>query len=289
MKHLGKHLVSALVLALVVAGFGASQVYAQDDVAAKTEQLREAWEAAVEAYQARQFGTAYTQFERAARLGSELEDPKAKETGQRARQYLPRVAYAEGLTSLQGGNHEAAIRAFDKGLARDSSYVNNFLGKGQALQRLDRGEEALSMYVRALNNAQAGNDSDGSRRASEAIRGYFQPQASELIASETAGATQARRAIALIEEMQQYVDADANSYFYLASAHNILGEHERAIELLDQGLAIHNGSRTDRARFYFEKGEALRYLGNIAEAKEAYSNAAFGPYKQPAEHFIETL
>lgn len=289
MKQLGRHLASALAAALLIVGFGTSQAYAQDDVAAKTEQLREAWEAAVAAYQARNFTTAYTEFERAAELGNQLEDPKAQETGQRARQYLPRIAYAEGLQHLQSGDHNAAVAAFDKGFALDSTYVNNLLGKGQAYQRMDRSDDALALYVRALASGRASGDSDGVRRAEEAIRSYYQPQASELLASENVGATQARRAITYLEEMQQHVDADANTYFYLASAHNILGEHERAVQLLDQGLEMHTGSRTDKARFYFEKGEALRYMGNIAAAKEAYRNAAFGSYKQPAEHFIETL
>lgn len=278
-----------LVAVLLIVGFGSTQVYAQDDVAARTEQLREAWGAAVTAYEARNFSTAYTNFERAAQLGAQLEDPAAIETGQRAAQLLPRVAYQEGLTNLRAGNHQAAVAAFDKGLSKDTSNVNNLLGKGMAYQQMDRADDALGLFVRALNNGRATGDANAANRAEEAIRSYFQPLASEQLASENAGATQARRAIGHLEQMQEYVDADANTYFYLASAHNILGEHERAVALLNQGLELHTGSRTDKARFYFEKGEALRYMGNIAEAKEAYRNAAFGNYKQPAEHFIETL
>lgn len=289
MKHLGKHIASALMLALILAGFGASQAHAQDDVAAKTEELRKAWEGAVTAYQAKEYSQAYTQFERAAQLGNQLEDPKAQETGKRASQYLPRIAYAEGLQNLQAGNHEEAIAAFDKGLAKDSTYVNNLLGKGQAYQRMNRKDDALAHYVRALDRAERLGDSESARRAEEAIRSHYQPQASELLAGDNAGATQARRAVALMEEMQEHIDADANTYFYLASAYNILGEYERAIDLIDRGLEMHTGSRTDKARFYFEKGEALRAMGNIAAAKDAYRNAAFGSYKQPAEHFIETL
>ncbi len=289
MKHLGRHLLSALAAALLIVGFGTSQAHAQDDVAARTEQLREAWEAAVQAYQAKEYSAAYGQFERAAQLGAQLEDPKAKETGQRASQYLPRIAYAEGVQNLQAGNYQAAVAAFDKGFAKDTTYVNNLLGKGMAYQRMDRTEDALGLYVRALNNGRQQGNSDAARRAEEAIRSHFQPLASEQLANENAGATQARRAIAYLEEMREYVDPDANTYFYLASAHNLLGEHETAIGYLDQGLEMHTGSRTDKARFYFEKGEAYRYMGNIAEAKAAYRNAAFGNYKQPAEHFIETL
>ncbi|MFW5955400.1 MAG: hypothetical protein ACOCSK_01525, partial [Rhodothermales bacterium] len=90
MKHTGKTIASAVVLALLLLVNGAAPAAAQDgDVAERTEQLREAWQSAVTAYQGRQFSEAYGHFERAARLGASLEDPKAKETAQRAEQYLP--------------------------------------------------------------------------------------------------------------------------------------------------------------------------------------------------------
>ena len=291
MKQLGRHLASALVLALFVAGFGTSQAVAQDDVAQRTEQLREAWESAVQNYQNRSFADAYQQFVRVAELGQSLEDPTAQETAQRALQYLPRVAYAEGLTHLQGERYNEAIQAFDKGLAQDDTYLNNMLGKGQAYNRMGRSDDALAIFVEALEKASAANDRDAIQRSSDAIRGYYQPRASELLASagETGNRTQARQVIELLEEMQEHVDADANTYYYLGAANNVLGEYQRAVELLDQGIELHTGSRTDAARFHFEKGEALRLMGNVAQAKEAYQNAAYGSYRQPAEHFIETL
>lgn len=290
MNRLGKHFASALALALIVAGFNTS-VYAQDDVAAKTEELRTAWESAVSAYQAKNYSEAYTAFERAAQVGSELEDPKAQETAQRASQYLPRIAYAEGLQHLQNERYGDAIDAFDKGIERDSTYLNNLLGKGQAFNRMDREEDALSAYTRALAAAERAGDSESTRRAQEAIRSYYQPLASETLANagDNAGRREAQRVISLMEEMQEHIDADANTYYYLAAAHNLMGEHQRAVDLLDRGLEMHTGSRSDKARFYFEKGEALRYMGDVAAAKEAYRNAAVGSYKQPAEHFIETL
>ncbi|MFW5955322.1 MAG: tetratricopeptide repeat protein, partial [Rhodothermales bacterium] len=198
-------------------------------------------------------------------------------------------AYAEGVSHLQGNEYQQALSAFEKGLQKDSSYVNNLIGKGQAHQRLDQEEKALEAYTRAKNLGEQVGDSESVRRAKDAIRGYYQPRASALLAKSEPGRSDARQAIDLMDDMQEHVDPDANTYYYLAAAYNILGEHERAIEMIDTGLEMHNGSRTDRARFYFEKGEALRYLGDVAEAKEAYRNAAFGSYKQPAEHFIETL
>lgn len=291
MKQLGRHLASALVVAMLVAGVGTSKAVAQDDVAQRTEQLRQAWEAAVSAYQNRNFAVAYSEFVRAAEVGQTLEDPAAQETAQRANQYLPRVAYAEGLTHLQGERYSEAVQAFDKGLAQDDTYLNNLLGKGQAFNRMGRQDDALNVFTEALTQATAANDRDALQRSQDAIRGHYQPRASELLASagESGNRTQARQVIEMLGEMQEHVDADANTYYYLGAAYNVLGEYQQAVDMLDQGIELHTGSRTDRARFYFEKGEALRFMGNVAQAKEAYQNAAYGSYRQPAEHFIETL
>lgn len=277
------------MVALLVVGFGyANPAQAQDETE-RTEQLRQAWEAAVTAYQGRNFSEAYQQFERAAELGAQLSDPRAKETAERAKQYLPRVAYAEGVTHLQQNQHEQAIAAFQRGWALDDSYLNNLLGQGQAYQRMDRRTEAIGVYKDVFDRATAANEQEVARRASDAIRGQYHPRASQALAAEGVTRGQAQQVVDMLSEMQEYIDANEDTYYYLAAANNVLGQHERAVQYLDQALEMHRGSRTDRARFYFEKGEAYRYMGNTAAAKDAYRNAAVGDYRARAEHFIETL
>jgi tetratricopeptide (TPR) repeat protein len=289
MMQLKRTLSSMLATALLVLGFGyASPANAQDE-GERTQQLVAAWEAAVSAYQSRNFTEAYNQFERAARLGAQLSDSKAKETAQRARNYLPRVAYAEGLTHLQQNRHEQAVAAFEKGWALDDSYLMNRLGLGQAYQRMDRRADALAIYQEVLQKATAANDQENVRRASDAIRGQYHPRASELLARENVSRAQAQQVVDMLGEMQEHIEANEDTFYYLAAASNAMGQHEQAVRYLDQALEMHRGSRTDRARFYFEKGEAYRYMGDVASAKEAYRNAAVGDYRARAEHFIETL
>jgi tetratricopeptide (TPR) repeat protein len=291
MKQLRKTFSSMLALALLVVGFGfANPAHAQDnDEFERTEQLLAAWESAVEAYQARNFSESFRHFERVAELGATLSDPKAKETAQRAAHHLPRVAYAEGITALQAENHQAALDAFDRGWALDDSYLNNLLGRGQALQRMDRRDEAVAIYQDVLQRATAANDQQVARRAGDAIRGQYHPRASRILAAENVTRTQAQQVIDTLTEMQEHIEANEDTYYMLAVASNVVGQHDNAIRYIDQALEMHRGSRTDRARFYFEKGEAYRYKGDVAAAKEAYQNAAVGDFRARAEHFIETL
>ncbi|NIP53397.1 hypothetical protein GWN42_17115, partial [candidate division KSB1 bacterium] len=82
---------------------------------------------------------------------------------------------------------------------------------------------------------------------------------------------------------------DSDVYYYLAEIHKVKGEFQQAISMADQALEIHRGSRTDKAKIYYVKGEALMSMGDNSGAKSAFQNAAYGSYKQSAEHYIETL
>ncbi len=57
----------------------------------------------------------------------------------------------------------------------------------------------------------------------------------------------------------------------------------------DQALELHRGSRSDKAKIYFVKGESLVGLGDSDGAKEAFQNAAVGTYRASAQHYLETL
>jgi tetratricopeptide (TPR) repeat protein len=92
-----------------------------------------------------------------------------------------------------------------------------------------------------------------------------------------------------IEMLLQYVEADSDTYYCTAESQKVNGQFADAIASADQALAIHRGSRTDKAKIYFVKGEALMNSGDIGGAKEAFRNAAYGNYRASAEHYIETL
>ena len=112
---------------------------------------------------------------------------------------------------------------------------------------------------------------------------------SKLVANQKATSSDAKNAIALLEKMQEYIDADADTYFYMATAQNIQRDYPAAIATADQALAIHRGSKSDKAKIYFVKGEALLNSGDSGAAKASFAEATYGSYKALAEHYLETL
>ena len=102
-------------------------------------------------------------------------------------------------------------------------------------------------------------------------------------------AADGEEAMKYLQAMLKYVDADADVLYYTAVSQNAKGEYDNAIMSADQALEMHRGSKTDKAKIYFIKGESLLNSGDIAAAKEAFTNAAYGTYAASAKHYIETL
>ena len=81
----------------------------------------------------------------------------------------------------------------------------------------------------------------------------------------------------------------ATVHFYLTYANNQLGNYAVALEHADKALALDQGSRSSRAKIHFERGEAYKHTGRMTEARDAYAEAAYGEFKQRAEHEIEEI
>lgn len=281
MKTLTQHLTRALLLALLFVA--ATPALAQDD----DQAYKEAYNAALEAAKAKDYDEAYTQFGEAAELAQQAGE---EQIAQRANQVRAQIDYNRGALAARNENYDEALTYFNQGIENNPEYAKNYLGKASALRKQERIDEAMEAYQQAI---EVGEQSDPqiAQAAQNSIRDYYTYLASQALSrgGENVRSADAEEAIGYIEEMQQYVEPDADTYFYLATAANALGNYEQAIQYADQALSMHQGSRTDAAKYYFAKGEAHMFLGNIEEAKAAFQNATYGSYRASAEHYLETL
>ncbi len=86
----------------------------------------------------------------------------------------------------------------------------------------------------------------------------------------------------------QYLET-ADVHYYMAHASNQLGNYQAALGHADKALALETGSRAAKAKIHFEKAEAHKNLAQYQLAVQSYSEAAYGDFKQRAEHEIEVL
>lgn len=268
-----------ILLAFLIGGISASPVFAQA--------YKEAYNAGIESAKAKNYDEAYSQFTEAAQLAQQEGDA---DIAQRASKVAAQIDYNLGKQLVQNEDFEGALERFETGIELYPQYSNNYLGKALALKKLERDMDAIGAYEELITFGEENNDSDAVQAGEEGIREHFIFLASSALGRQAEpSASDAREALGYLEQLQEYLEADADTYFYMAAANNSLGNYNEAIQFADQALEMHRGSRTDAAKIYFVKGEALMYDGSTAAAKEAFQNATFGSYKSLAEHYLETL
>lgn len=258
---------------------------------ASAQEYKEAFNAGLEAmktYQASKdvanLDQAYSEFESCATLAQAAGDA---DVAGKANKYLSRIDYTRGMTAYKAGQYEEALAHHDKGIAHDASYDKHHYAKGLAFKKLDRMEEAIASFQQAMGSREAKT----SRAATNAIRDHFIYLASSALSrrGQTPTPADGNEAMQHLQAMQEYVEPDADAYYYMAEAHKAKGDFQLAVDHANKALDLHTGSRTDKAKIYFTKAEALMFLGNNQAAREAFQNASYGSYKPSAQHFLEQL
>jgi len=277
-----KSLARILLLAVLLTGLNLDAARAQDD-----QEYKRAYNAGLEAAQAKNHNEAYQQFTKAVQLARQAGD---QDVVKRANKVLTQIDYARGAADLKKEDFSAAIEDFDKGIATDPTYAKNYYGKGLALKNLGQVDNAVATLLKAAEVGSAEGDSKTAQAAHQSIRDHYIFLASSALAGNgnptSAGA---RQALEHINALSQHLELDADAYYYMAEARKVLGEYGQAVAAADQALEIHRGSRNDKAKVHYVKGEALMLSGNNDAAKAAFREALFGNFRASAQHYIDTL
>lgn len=255
---------------------------------ATAQTYKETFNEAREAALAKDYTTALEKYISAADGAADENDADVERN---ARKVVGQLAYILGRSALQKENFDDALNYFDLGIKQYPSNAKNYLARASTLKKMDRMDDAIQAFAQTMEVATAGSDTQTARQAEEAIRGHYIFLASTALSRNGARTSRAdaQEAMTYITELLQYVEPDADTYYYTAESLKVEGDFEESVAKADQALEIHRGSRTDKAKIYFVKGEALMGLGQIDAAKDAFRNAAYGNYRASAEHYIETL
>lgn len=279
-KNRMKQLTKALILALLLVGINAGPATAQDD-----QEYKRAYNAGIESAKAKQYNEAYTHFVKAADLAKKANDAGIAD---RASKVAAQIDYNLGKKLSDEGQYDEALKRFETGLQLYPGYAMNHLGKGFALKKLDRVDDAMASFQAAIKS----DDREAGAAAEKAIRDDFLFRASTALSRNGENATRgdAEEALANLEKPEALgLEPDADTYYYRAEAQKVLGNYDAAVAAADKALELHTGSKSDKAKIYFVKGESLMLKGSVAEAKSAFQEARYGSFKAPAEHYIETL
>ena len=223
-------------------------------------------------------------FEKTLTMAEEVEWTQAVDM---SKDFLIKTLTQVGTTANKQENYAKAVAHYDKVL----QYVDNnptvYYNRGLALLGVDSTDTGLQSLQQAID---IGNQTGNTRvagLATDRIRAEFVSQASQALQGENPSQEQINTALDALDQMREYVDPSAKSMFYRALALFRNQAYDQAIQTARQGLDMHQGSRSDAAKFHYYIAESQMALGDKASACETYNNAAYGDYEARANHAIE--
>jgi tetratricopeptide (TPR) repeat protein len=239
---------------------------------------------ALEAAQAKEYDKAYAAFEATVPLAQAAGDAAVVA---KSNKVLAQLDNSRGTASFKQDKFEDALRHHQKGIEHDNTYAPNHYGKAKAMEKLGRMEEALPLFQAVMTM----DDRKSADAAENAIRGHYVFRASTALSTNNGNPSRAdaQKAIDALDELELYVEADTDTYYYRAEAFKTMGDYAKSVEAGNKALELHKGSRSDKAKIYFVLGESHMYAGATQDARTAFENAAFGNYKPLAEHYLEEL
>lgn len=201
-----------------------------------------------------------------------------------ARGAIPQLYYIRSVHEFRDEDYDSAMESLRTAIELNPNYATAHYQKGIVFKTKypENIEEALTHYDRAIELAQQTGDN---RTLQNARRGA----AEELVyrAVTLAENREFRRAIDFLNRVENYNPETVDAHYRLAEIYNERGNWDRAIEHANIALERETGGVVDRAKIYFELGTAYKGKDDKERACEAFENANYGDFSEPASHELQ--
>jgi len=187
--------------------------------------------------------------------------------------------------AYKSGKKQASLDALNKAVEVNSNYANAYYQMAIVKKNMDGvgNNEVISSFQKALEIGQKTNNNSVITNSQEQLSGLYLTMGYALVEQEKGF----EQAIEYYQQAQEYTPQSAQVYFRLAEAYNKIQEWQQAIDNARRGIEYESGGRNEKAKIYFELATAYQGLGQKENACSAFSNAAYGSFKSPAEHQME--
>lgn len=206
------------------------------------------------------------------------------EIAQRARGAVPQLHYVLGVLQFRQENYDASLTSLDTAIEMNPNLPAPYYQKAVVLKRINPEdiETALEWYDLAIDAAERANDTRTLQNARNGAHDELVFRAVNLTEER-----QFDRAIELLNRALQYNSTSADAHYRMAEIYNLRSRWDSALEHANQALEYEGGGVTDRAKIYFELGTAYKGKGDKNNACEAFENAAYGQFSDPANHELQ--
>lgn len=221
---------------------------------------------------------AITSFQKSLDLGLEYSDAN---TVARAQSILGRLYLSQGNNAYRAGENEQALEMLNKSIEFDAENAKTYLLIGLTHRKLEDTDNMIAAMDKSIEFAKKAADAQTQGNAEKTVRDYLAVRANRSI--------QEKRADEALEMLNTAVNygEEAQTYFLLTLAYNSLQQWDNAISSAEKALALEVDNAVEKAKIYFEMGNALREKGDATAACKAFASAAHGDYTEAANYQIQ--
>lgn len=218
-------------------------------------------------------------FKEAAEMGEKY---GSKSVADKASGVIPKLMYGKASLQYKQGNNEAALSTINQVIESNPNYATAYYQKALILKKTDSFDSMISMLEKAASVAEKSNNQKIARMAKEKASAELVARGGNLVNSKDY-----TNAIAALEKALEYAPESADANYWLAKAYNSRGNWDQALNYGQKAIELENGGRTSKAKIYFEIATAYKGKGNYSNACSNFSNAAYGQFRQSAQHQME--
>jgi tetratricopeptide (TPR) repeat protein len=208
------------------------------------------------------------------------------------------ASYEEGSEFLQREDFEGALIRFEDGIAIFPESVGNTYGRAFALAQLGREEEAVVGFQRAAVLAEAVGDTTAVRLANQSREGIISRrlagvapvynQVDGLLAEVPPTREAGEQAVALMTGVEGVALEDVSYHYRWARALNAAERFADAAEHAETAITM-SVDESDRSGYFYEFGVALRGMGQVAPARDAFEQARTGAWSAWADYQLASM
>jgi len=222
-------------------------------------------------------------FHEAQEAGEEYGDDQVRD---RSRSVLPQLNYQKSLVQYKNENYEGALESLDRAIELNSNYTLAYYQKGIVLNKSNTVglEEVLEAFDKAIEVGERVGDSENVARSKRRARAELLYHGVQQMDN-----NQRTQALELLHRAEEYEPENVDVNYRLAQVYNERGNWQEAEKYANRSLEYESGGVADRAKIYFELGLAYQGQGSGTkqQACNAFENAAYGDFKDPALHKLE--
>ena len=227
---------------------------------------------AKEKFDAKEYEAAIEMFAKALeKVDPESDSESAKKVTKFSKYYSAGSHYYVGSKLRKAEKFEEALAEFEKGIAIYEAFPSNFVGKAQALEKLERDTSAVKAYILASAKMRSAKKEETADKLLNRAENF----AAKAKSKKNWDTTIACAKLFLAEK------ETADSYYYLAEGLKGKKKATEALEPINKALELADG---DKNKFLFAKAEILEAAGQKAKAIEAYKAVGGDKYAERAKY-----